>query len=274
MRLGLGLGLQDQVSGGGGLSGDYLNGVVSGMEFEWDASETASYSDPSATVANLIGSPASGASQTAYDMWRGAAETVDGDEPTFSTNTFSFDGGDLLQAKAANTTFMQNINLSTSACTIVMVVGIGTSLLNNDYFFASGTAANGGLLIGTRSDGSLRILQNSGGSSLISDFAGVLSTSSTHLLVISIDGPNSRIDLWADSTTIASNTGLTFDSTNTAPSNDDPFTFGANISTQNIPSGNTMRLGAVRNVASSQADAEAIIAHLESADRHNTDYTP
>ena len=81
----------------------FLNGVISNMELELDMS-----TDQNQRILNRIASPDSGASQAANDFFLGSDGTIQVTDPTFNTDRYDFDGGDLF-GSVANTPFMDTI---------------------------------------------------------------------------------------------------------------------------------------------------------------------
>lgn len=94
--------------------------IVDGCEFDLDATIYDSYPGSGQSFSNIEPSPASGAAQSSYDCYLGAAATVDGDEPTFNGTAgdaaayFSFGGNDFFQIQGSNTTFIEEIHNTTA----------------------------------------------------------------------------------------------------------------------------------------------------------------
>lgn len=107
-------------SAGGG--GSYLDGTLSSTEFELIAEDSASYDTgvDGQKWFNVITSPASGASQSDYDFYRGATSSATTDDPTFNGSVgtagayWTFDGGDFFKLVGANTTFAKGLHKSST----------------------------------------------------------------------------------------------------------------------------------------------------------------
>ncbi len=237
---------------------DFLDGIVSNMELELQMN-----TDQGQRILNKTASPDSGASQTDNDFFLGLTSGSDSTDPTFNTDRHDFDGGDLFTA-AVDTSFMDTVNFSSNCdITFIIVFDKGATLANNDYLFSSGSIAFGGLSLNQRSNGDLRVQQDSGGTSLFSDLAISISTTTTdNVLVLSINAANSRLDAHYNSKTPVSNTALSFDTTDTDDSSTETAAIGANINTQFLPNGDSMSFFAIRNKESTDAEAESIIDYL------------
>lgn len=106
-----------------------LGKILSSCEFDMDATIAASYSGSGEDFDNYEASPASGASQSDYDLFLGATSTpAEGDEPTFNGSAgdsaayFSFDGGDFFKAQGANTQFLEDIHDTVESQDFTMVM--------------------------------------------------------------------------------------------------------------------------------------------------------
>jgi len=85
-----------------------IHGLPPSTVFQLEASLAASYPGSGQTWANTRERPADGSAKTAYDFWIGQNNTANTDDPTFSTNKFTLDGGDFAEIKA-NTAFFNNM---------------------------------------------------------------------------------------------------------------------------------------------------------------------
>ncbi len=259
-------------------SGDgSLSDVVASTCCDLDATQSASYSGTGQKWANLATAPADGASQTDYDFFLGADGDASTDDPTFSTDKFTVDGGDMfnITVPTAKPQLLLDMPKTTSSWWGFFVIHIGATLLNNDYFF--GTGFGDSVFIGTRSDGSLRIFQLTSTSGNIShDVAGVFSTDTTVLLGLSVDmtATSNNVRAWIDSSTKATSSQTW--GTSTLDSADGAMIMARNgtatTPSQWMPSGDWIRSAALGNSFIDDADAALIIDALET--RHGVDYTP
>lgn len=250
----------------------FLDSIVSNMELELDASETSSYSGSGQTWSNLIADPDSGASQTDNDFFLGADSGASTDDPTFNVDRFDLDGGDLF-THTVDTTFMNAINLSTNAnITFIIIYDKGPTLGSLDFFFSSDFIAGGGLSFDTKNDGDLTVRQDTGGTPLTQVINFNIVTSTTdNLLILSFNGTNDRLDAWDNSKVQKALTSVGFDTTDTEDSSANSATIAANINTQFLPSGDSIKYFAIRNKETLDAEAESIIDHLGT--RHGVDYS-
>lgn len=76
--------------------------------FQIEASSPASYPGSGQSFFNIWEHPADGSAKSAYDFWLGRDNTVTTDDPTFVTNKFTADGGDIFEIKST-TSFLSNL---------------------------------------------------------------------------------------------------------------------------------------------------------------------
>jgi hypothetical protein len=288
LNLGLGLGFPTASSGGGGGGGDgSLQDVISSACMDLDATQSASYTDPSQTWANLVTSPADGSAQTDYDFFRGVDGTASADDPIFSTDKFTTNGSDFFNFKkntvasgrpaALNTL----LNTSTGKWWSIVTLEIGSNLSSNDYYFGCGNTSTSLVFLGVESDGDLRIgIQTPTDGFVIISVAIGLTINSTNVIGVSFDATTStnNIKVWKNSSTPT--TASTAISTNTGDIADGnmllarPASSGAGINTptQGMPSGTAIRSKAFGNAILSDSEMAAALTVLET--RHGVDYTP
>lgn len=108
VSLGLGLGITRAVSTLSVASSDYLDGVETSTCFDLDATIADSYTSGQ-TWANLVETPADGASTSDYNVWLGDDGSATATDPTFTGTAgdsgayFATDGGDTFRFKNTTT---------------------------------------------------------------------------------------------------------------------------------------------------------------------------
>lgn len=193
-----------------------MGDIVASNVFDLDARLTDSYPGTGETWFNLNPSPADGDTQSNLDFWLGKNGSAGTDDPTFSTNKFTTDGGDCFSLKS-NTGASRNPTIKalgrtdSSQATFFFDCRIGASILNNDYMFGVGTSNSGNCFfsIGTEADGDLRILvfnDNGTGTSVNSLIISVpagLTINTDYILGVAVDFTNStnNIRVWVNSST-------------------------------------------------------------------------
>ena len=271
-------------SGGAADAGgsDFLDGVLDSTCFDLDATIVDSYGGSGQTWANLITSPADGASQTDYDFHLGNDATADTTDPTFTGSAgdqaayFSLDGGDCFNIKSFTSaqSVLFNAAKSNSSWWIAITALIPTSV-NNDNLCGSGDlAADIGIKFNCTSATLNRcnLFQQDGSTNRNIGFVGnSINRDGNNIIIISNNG-GTPIQ-WHNSTTGVNGNGAY--STNTT----DParsFRIGSTSDAAGIedamPSGTRIYSFAGGNEFLDDTKAAAIISHLET--RHNRDYTP
>jgi len=242
------------------------------MELEWDASVAESYTSGQ-TVNSLVSSPDSGETSASHGWFLGADGDASTDDPTFNVNTFDLDGGDFFTTvTSGNNTWMQTMHYSTNPVTYIMIYDIGGTISGNRFFTNGVAFSTGGTDIGERTDGNLDVFQDSGGTTFDYEADTNMTTTSTNILIVSMDGPNSTVKTWHNSTTSITATSQSFDTTNTDASTTSATVAARSGGSKILAAGHSYRLFALRNKATTDAEAALIITHLEA--RHSVDYTP
>jgi len=193
---------------GGGLD------TPSGLLFYIDPSDSNSYSGSGQTLAAL---DSDGSAITAYDMWLGADDSSSTDDPTFSTNKFTFDGGDYFNFKTLPD-FFKNLHAQDGS-NWWFAIAFKTATADATWSIAgqNGGQAGGGLGIyhSGAGDGRLTLLTNNAADtttrSAILGSEGRFSNTTEHLLIITADvsETTSNVKSKVDSAAIATN-DLTF----------------------------------------------------------------
>jgi hypothetical protein len=169
---------------------------ISGVQalFDLDATLTSSYGGSGQTWANLIASPDDGSGQTAYDFFLGATNSATTDDPTFTGLAndvgayFSFDGGDLFQIAAGNTTKLANLHKTTGGGPFTIVVAgrsegtVGTNGICGNI--AGGGGAGAGFRI---SSTQLTAVHSDGTTVRTSDATISLSANTIYLAAVAVD---------------------------------------------------------------------------------------
>lgn len=262
-------------SGGGGASSPYLDGVLSGVVFELDATIADSYPGTGTTWANLTASPADGSAQTAYDFYLGNDGVTATQFPTFNGSAgdaaayWSFDGGDFFTLKSgANTDFLNNLHKTTGGqdFTIVFTAQHSDNTWGNSRsFFITQFAWNGtqhGIWTETRATEDYRLGQ-SGGSIATADSPGV-QTSGEFITMIAHNHSANETTFWVRSATGGA-VAHTFTTSTAAAS------IAAQIG-RLLTAEERLYSMAMLNKVITDEEAALIIAHMEA--RHSRDYTP
>jgi len=254
------------VTAANNLEGHFGDGT---MEWEIAANDTASYIGSGQNLLNIVASPNSGELQSEYDFFLGETSSSEASDPTFNVDTFDHDGGDWFRSiQAAQSAFLDTICYDTNDITFLVVFDIGATLADNDYFYLTDQAGASDCTLGiqTRANGDIRVAQGSGTATMFTTLAvGMATTTTDNVLIVSIDMPNSRIDAWYNSDTPVVVTSISFDGTNTTTTSD-PATIGG-IPFNNallMPNGYSLKIMGMRATATTDAEAEDAIDHLES----------
>ncbi|MGB0817404.1 MAG: hypothetical protein ACPGQQ_00765 [Candidatus Puniceispirillaceae bacterium] len=263
---------------GGGAS--YLDSVLASTICDLDATVSDSYGGSGQTWANLIASPADGASQSDYDFYLGAGSGSSTDDPTFNGTAgdaaayWSFDGGDyfslalgssnettfLLDMLQANTDFWIAIAgyFTASACGLFC---IGHQVGGTQYY----------LMFRQNGAGKARLDQRAGSTNRWLASTGTFSYSTPVLLICSHDVSANTTRFWLESTSSESNSHTLINHSNT-PNSSPPVIMAESAPSDYAGSGSRLYHLSFGNEFIDDTDAANIYTHLES--RHARDYTP
>lgn len=138
--------------------------------FQIDAAIPASYPGSGQTWFNVCKRPADGLAQSAYDFWLGRDGLSGTDEPTFSANKFTLDGGDFAEVKNTQDFFRNQIRtdltnswwvasayMIASAASTQSILGTTNGATTHGWRFDHNTTPN---LRFTRTDGTVNQANN------------------------------------------------------------------------------------------------------------------
>ena len=275
-------GLTTSLTGGllasSGSTSPFLDGVLTGVEFELDGYVAASYT--SGQTWNTLPVPASGATQSKYNFNLGASTGSSTDDPSFASNTFTTDGGDhmsIADAAAIPSPLLDIATTSSGVGTFFFVLDIGSTLANNDYFFGVGFSTASVFALGTTAAGELRVLHLSadGGGTTILNVAGQFSTNTTYLVGVSVDltATTNNVRVWANTLT-KTQVSQTFGATTTAATGNAtlfarPSSAGTAI-TQGMPNGTGLKYVAFKTGAIDDAEFALFDEYISA--KHGVDY--
>lgn len=202
-----------------------MGSVVDGCEIDFDSTIYDSYIGSGESLVNIEPRPASGAAQSAYDMYLGAAGTTDGDEPTFNGTAgnadayFSFDGNDFFLLQGSNTTFVNNIHNTTSQQDFTVVMPM---FYTNATQILFGNRVAGGTNIGCAGftlagDNKLYFTQRGDTAAVTSNSASALSTNAINFIAIGFSHSSNQTSFWINNKT-AETAAHTFNATTVAAS--------------------------------------------------------
>lgn len=274
--------ISSEDEGGGG--GSYLDGVISSVVFDLDATIAASYDDgvDDQKWFNLIDSPADGAAKSAYHWYLGAGSGSSTDDPTHNgivgddAAYWSFDGGDFFSlVTGLNTDFLKDLHKTTGGEDFWIAYAFNKIDVSwsNQSFFATATSNTDGPGIYSRGDGSERIdlWQVDDADTLISSNSAVASPKNgDQLVVLSHSHSTGKTRFWFNTTTVDEKNHV-FDTSTGNPDNAaiiSGWTGGA----AKFNSETRLYHISMGNEYLDDTKAADIIGHIET--RHNRDYTP
>lgn len=268
MTLGLGLQLAGTRAFGGAGGSGYLDDVLSNVVMEFDFT-----TDPSGQlVTNRIASPADGSAQSDNDIYRGTDGTSEATDPSFSTDHFAFDGGDLLTiASGSNTSFLDSLHKTTGGSDwwIIATIYLG-SLSNNNGIFTTYGAVNGpAVYVRVNSAGTIRQQQRGTSNSFVNSSTTTVAATTPIIIGVSHSHSTNETTFWAGSST-GEAISHTYDTTTDAAV--DIFKIGTLGFSQFLVSGSRMYSFAMGNSYLTDSEMALAITHYETA--HGRDYTP
>lgn len=285
MLIGLASPVCHKPSAGGGSA--YLDGVLASTCCDLDATIAASFTSGQ-TWANLVASPADGASQTDYDFHLGAGSGSSTDDPTFTGSAgsqsayFACDGGDFFTIKTmANCPTFLKAHRTDRAGTWVCIAFKGpTTTTSNVWWGNSFNAASMGV-IGYTAGGpaakfDIRHLQSNNSATRATLLYNDVGTETDdQIIIMSWDGTSttSNFRVWWNSAT-KSEINVSFQTSTT--DSDETWRIGAGSNSGAadaiVENGSRIYHFSCGNAYIDDASAASIIAHLET--RHGRDYTP
>lgn len=261
------------------LSG-WLDGLLSSVVVDLDATVSASYPGTGQTWSNLTASPADGSAQTAYDFYLGDTSSAAADDPTFngtagsSSAYWSFDGGDLFALKSgANTAFLNSLHKTTGggpswiAWAFRPIDGASTyGMFNNCVSGGNGVRVE----VSAAETPSIGILGDSTGQVTAANL-GSVTPGTDYLCIVTLDPATNVAKYWKNT---VSGTGVTPSYPAATTNADEIARIGARFSntTGKAPNGTILYSFAMGNEYLDDTKAAAIFAHMEA--RHARDYTP
>ena len=272
-------------SGGEAGGSSYLDGVISSVCCDLDATISGSYGGSGQSWANLISAPADGSAQTDYDFYLGSDASTSTNDPTFTGTAdtpsayFSLDGGDYFTCTTSSGTILQRANMTSGTgcgpCWFAFAFQLGAINTNIAFFGNTGNTVSPGIRFLMNATENLRLLQGGDSSGfnqpVIPD--GTWTAANDYLLLITMDSTNAGNEkYWVNSTTGSSWAASYTPSTSTSePSN--AMRIGTDPSTAFVMPNNTRLYHfSCGNELLDDTKAAAIFAHLET--RHSRDYTP
>lgn len=234
-----------------------LEGVLASTEF--DILATASE-----TTTNLTVTPSSGANASEYDIILGVDGGGSTDEPGFTTNYWTFDGGDFLTQVAGLTAFQKNLHKTTGgqAATIGIIFRTGTITSANTLWDTAG-ATNEGVRLSIAADGRLLLRQIGGGAGNNWTIHAGLSDNTIYCIFVAFDFTTSttNVEHWINTATGTTNTDGTADASTANPP-DDLWRIGARAdTTPDLFLTNGSRVYAFNGFTGILSDADIATAH-------------
>lgn len=256
----------------------FLDFVIASACFEFPAWSSSAYPGSGQTLANVIASPNCGSAQADYDAWLGADTNASSDDPTFSTNKFTIDGGDKFTFKSlADAEILLKAHQTDQSgfwfLSHVKITAWGTGL-KAIFGTYSTTTGSYGLDVFFTANEELKLTQCVGGSEIAVTISGTgaVTDGNDYLILVSFNpsATTNNIRAWINTTT---KTQVSLDMTDTTTAANR----AASIMAYNI-TGAVMKAGETRlplaggNAFLDDADAANLFAYVE----HYTglDFTP
>lgn len=280
------------LDGIGGGTSPYLDGVLDSVCCDLDATIAASYGGSGQTWANLIASPADGASQTDYDCWFGESGSVETPttDPTFTGTAGDVGAYMLLDTKQDHFKFKSPANMTAMTQSVRKVSG--GSFWFGIVFRAQNDSTLGtdGLLGGATNTTAYRgagMFHNSAGKlvfwsghSSFNDYyetgAGVIVAGNTYVILMSCNPTltTNNLRIWVNSTDVdyTANINMVTDTVGDANYFIGGGAGASNAFTLSAEAGTRYKWIGIGNEFLDDTKAASIIGHLET--RHGVDYTP
>ncbi len=265
LRLGRGMAFDGCGAAAAGEGSPYLDGVLTSVCCDLDATQSESYGGSGTTWANLVASPADGAAQADYDFTSGLTFTGSAGDPA----AYWLAGGAQSFTIGSNTAFLNSLGKTSAGNSWWIALAFQRVASDGTYFFATlaGTGStNRGIRVRSLTSGSTSIFQR-GPSSLTSAAVGTI-PAGDNIYIVSFDKDTDTIRYWINTTTGSSSAFVMDATTDDA---DQTFELGT-TNTNDFDSGSRIYSFAMGNEYLDDTKAAAIIAHLEA--RHGRDYTP
>ena len=207
-----------------------LQDVVASTCFDLDVTQANSYDGSGQTWANLVSSPADGASQTDYDFFRGADGSVSTDDPIYNgtgagdQNSFwGFSPPQFFSLIGNNTTLLDSLHKQGTGETpwwFAMAFNKANSTwANNDFFMATRNLTPGdgqGVFLGFTITERVRMSQSNGSMNMQEDSSIYGAPSGDHIILCSHDPVGNTTRFWTESSTSTEGT-QSFNSATGAP---------------------------------------------------------
>lgn len=185
--------------------------IIDGTEFLLAGSRNKSYPGSGEKWFN-ISLPSSGIDPSEYDCYLGDDATTDGDEPTFDTDKFVFDGNDNMALIASTIPdFIKEFHRTdkTTECVWLAVAFNLASIASYQALCgnANSTASDHGFNISVTNTGKLQLERyNASGSASYAGVSAVtLETGKDYVAIVQLDKVNDKLKFWVSSTVPALN---------------------------------------------------------------------
>lgn len=187
-----------------------LDSILPAAVFDVDATLAESYPGSGQVWFNLVGTPAGGSPQTAFDYTRGVANSVAADDPSFTGASgdvdayWSLDGGDSFRGIAS--IYEYTGRLSTTATgpdfTVVAALRFQSNGLDQRIFATQSNAAfSRGISVGINPDNKLYISQYGDTAAVHVAHDSVLTPGVDYLCIVSCEKATHKARFWLNTRT-------------------------------------------------------------------------